>query len=92
MTVRADMVNGHGLCHGGLVATLADSAFAVACNSRGVATVAAGFDVTFLDPPTRAICSGPRPPSAASKDGPASTTSRSAATTPSSRSSGAPGE
>ena len=37
MTVRADMVNGHGLCHGGLIAALADSAFAVACNSRGVA-------------------------------------------------------
>ena len=50
MTVRADMVNGHGLCHGGLVATLADSAFALACNSRGVATVAAGFDVSFLRP------------------------------------------
>ena len=50
MTVRDDMVNGHGTCHGGLVATLADSAFALACNSRGAATVAAGFDVTFLRP------------------------------------------
>jgi acyl-CoA thioesterase len=50
MAVRDDMVNGHGLCHGGLVATLADSAFAVACNSRGVPTVAAGFDVSFLRP------------------------------------------
>jgi len=50
MTVRDDMVNGHGLCHGGLVAALADSAFALACNSRGVSTVAAGFDVTFLRP------------------------------------------
>jgi acyl-CoA thioesterase len=49
MLVRADMVNGWGLCHGGLVAALADSAFAVACNSRGVVTVAAGFDVTFLE-------------------------------------------
>lgn len=49
MTVRSDMVNGHGLCHGGLVATLADSAFAVACNSRGTPTVAAGFDITFLE-------------------------------------------
>jgi acyl-CoA thioesterase len=49
MPVRADMVNGWGLCHGGLVAALADSAFAVACNSRGVVTVAAGFDVTFLE-------------------------------------------
>ena len=50
MTVRDDMVNGHGMCHGGLVASLADSAFAAACNSRGVATVAAGFDVSFLRP------------------------------------------
>ena len=50
MTVRDDMVNGHRLAHGGLVATLADSAFAVACNSHGVVTVAAGFDVTFLRP------------------------------------------
>ena len=48
MLVRDDMVNGHGLCHGGLVASLADSAFAVACNSRGVSTVAAGFDITLL--------------------------------------------
>jgi acyl-CoA thioesterase len=50
MTVRADMVNGYQVCHGGLVATLADSAFALACNSRGVQTVAAGFDVAFLEP------------------------------------------
>ena len=50
MTVRADMVNGHGMCHGGLVAALADSAFALACNSRGARTVATGFDVTFLAP------------------------------------------
>ena len=50
MTVRPDMVNGYDVCHGGLVATLADSAFALACNSRGRKTVAAGFDVTFLEP------------------------------------------
>ena len=49
MTVREYMVNGWDLCHGGLIASLADSAFAVACNSRGVVTVAAGFDVTFLE-------------------------------------------
>jgi len=53
MLVRDDMVNGHGLCHGGLVASLADSAFAVACNSRGVSTVAAGFDITLLAPAYR---------------------------------------
>ena len=34
MTVRADMLNGHGICHGGLVTTLADTAFAYACNSH----------------------------------------------------------
>ncbi len=50
MTVRADMVNGWGMCHGGLVAALADSAFAVACNSHGSVTVAAGFEVSFLEP------------------------------------------
>jgi len=50
MVVRADMVNGHNLCHGGLVASLADSAFAFACNSRGVKTVAAGFEITLLAP------------------------------------------
>lgn len=48
MTVREDMVNGHGLCHGGLIATLADSAFAFACNSHGTVTVAAGFTVDFV--------------------------------------------
>ncbi len=50
MTVRADMVNGFGSAHGGLVAALADSAFAFACNSGGTVTVAAGFEVTFLEP------------------------------------------
>jgi acyl-CoA thioesterase len=50
MPVRDDMVNGHDLCHGGLVAALADSAFALACNSHGTPTVAAGFDITFLEP------------------------------------------
>ena len=49
MTVRDDMVNGWGIAHGGLVATLADSAFALACNSRGRMTVASGFDVSFLE-------------------------------------------
>ena len=49
MTVRDDMVNGWGICHGGLLATLADTAFAVACNSHGRVTVAAGFDVSFLE-------------------------------------------
>ena len=48
MVVRPDMVNGHDLCHGGVIASLADSAFALACNSYGPVTVAAGFSVDFL--------------------------------------------
>ena len=51
MTVRPDMVQGHGTCHGGLVATLADTAFAAACNSRGEGpSVAASADVTWVRP------------------------------------------
>ena len=49
MRVRDDMINGWELCHGGLIASLADTAFAIACNSRGKVTVASGFDVTFLE-------------------------------------------
>lgn len=48
MTVRADMVNGHGVCHGGLVFALADSAFAFACNSHNENTVAAAAAIDFL--------------------------------------------
>jgi phenylacetic acid degradation protein PaaD len=51
MTVRPDMVQGHGTCHGGLVATLADTAFAAACNSRGEGpSVAASADVSWVRP------------------------------------------
>lgn len=50
MTVREDMLNGHDICHGGLVTTLADSAFAFACNSYNEITVAAGFDVNLVAP------------------------------------------
>jgi acyl-CoA thioesterase len=50
MTVRADMLNGFGLCQGGLVTTLADMAFAYACNSFNELTVASGFDVDLLAP------------------------------------------
>lgn len=49
MAVRADMLNGHGICHGGYVFTLADTAFAFACNTYDDVTVAAGADVTFLE-------------------------------------------
>ncbi len=48
MTVRGDMVNGHGVCHGGFLFALADTAFAYACNSAGVAMVAAGASIEFL--------------------------------------------
>jgi acyl-CoA thioesterase len=50
MPVRADMANGQGICHGGIIATLADSAFAFACNTHDDVTVAAGFDVVFVSP------------------------------------------
>ena len=48
MAVREDMLNGHDICHGGFVTTLADSAFAFACNAYNEVTVAAGFDVNLL--------------------------------------------
>ena len=48
MTVREDMLNGHDLCHGGLIATLADSAFAYACNAYNEITVASGFDIHLM--------------------------------------------
>jgi acyl-CoA thioesterase len=50
MTVRDDMVNGHGLCHGGLIFTLADTAFAYACNSRNRSNVAAAAEIQFVVP------------------------------------------
>lgn len=50
MRIRPDMVNGHGICHGGIVFALADSAFAFACNSHGHNTVAAGAAIEFLAP------------------------------------------
>ncbi|MFT3955148.1 MAG: hydroxyphenylacetyl-CoA thioesterase PaaI [Piscinibacter sp.] len=50
MTVREDMLNGFGICQGGLIATLADMAFAYACNSYNELTVASGFDVDLLGP------------------------------------------
>jgi acyl-CoA thioesterase len=48
MTVRENMLNGHDLCHGGIVTTLADSAFAFACNAYNEVTVASGFDVNLI--------------------------------------------
>ena len=50
MTVLPNMVNGHNLCHGGLIFTLADSTFAFACNSHNQRAVAAGGSIEFLAP------------------------------------------
>ncbi|GAA2676412.1 MULTISPECIES: hydroxyphenylacetyl-CoA thioesterase PaaI [Nonomuraea] len=50
MTVTPAMINGHGLCHGGYVFLLADTAFACACNSHGPVTVAAGAEIIFVSP------------------------------------------
>jgi acyl-CoA thioesterase len=50
MVVRGDMVNGHGSCHGGVLFSLADSAFALACNTYNIVTVAAGATIDFLAP------------------------------------------
>jgi acyl-CoA thioesterase len=48
MTISSTMVNGHAIAHGGYIFTLADSAFSLACNSRGQLTVAAGADIIFV--------------------------------------------
>ena len=50
MTVSANMINGHDVCHGGYLFTLADTAFAYACNTHGEATVAAAASIEFLRP------------------------------------------
>ncbi len=50
MTVREDMVNGHNICHGGFIFTLADSAFAYACNYNNHVTVASGGSIEFVAP------------------------------------------
>ena len=50
MKVRDDMLNGHGICHGGFIFTLADSAFAFACNSYNQNTVAQQNQITYLTP------------------------------------------
>ncbi len=50
MTVRAEQLNGHAICHGGFIFTLADSTFAFACNSHNKVAVAAGCNIEFLRP------------------------------------------
>src|SRR3954468_4162790 len=49
MRLRADMLNGHGIGHGGMIFSLADTAFAYACNSRNLRSVAAQASIIFLD-------------------------------------------
>src|SRR3954454_12884484 len=49
MVMRADMLNGHGTAHGGMIFALADSAFAYACNGRNLRRVAAQASIVFLD-------------------------------------------
>ena len=51
MPVRPDMLNGHGTCHGGFIFSLADTAFAYACNSGNLASVAQHCSITFLASP-----------------------------------------
>ncbi|MBB4040309.1 acyl-CoA thioesterase [Microvirga flocculans] len=53
MTIRPEMTNGHGICHGGFIFTLADSTFAFACNTYNQRTVAQHCAVTFLKPGRR---------------------------------------
>jgi phenylacetic acid degradation protein PaaD len=53
MTIRVDMVNGHDICHGGVIFSLADTAFACACNSWGPVTVAAECSIVFIAPARR---------------------------------------
>lgn len=50
MAVRADMVNGHHICHGGMIFSLADTAFAYSCNSYNKNTVASACHIDFLAP------------------------------------------
>lgn len=50
MSVRSDMLNGHGTCHGGIIFSFADCAFAFACNSYGDPMVAAGASIEFIAP------------------------------------------
>jgi acyl-CoA thioesterase len=50
MVVRHDMLNGHQICHGGVIFTLCDSTFAFACNSYNINTVAAGCSIEFMQP------------------------------------------
>ncbi len=56
MTVSANMLNSQGVCHGGMLFALADSAFAYACNARNQATVASACNIDFLRPAQEGDC------------------------------------
>ncbi|MBD2800111.1 hydroxyphenylacetyl-CoA thioesterase PaaI [Xenorhabdus szentirmaii] len=56
MTITPDMLNGHQRCHGGILFSLADTAFAYACNGEGPATVAAGGSIDFIRPALAGDC------------------------------------
>lgn len=53
MAIRPDMLNGHGFCHGGIIFTLADTAFAHACNNQNKLTVGSGCTIDYLLPVRR---------------------------------------
>jgi acyl-CoA thioesterase len=50
MTVTENILNAHGMCHGGAIFSLADAGFYYACNASGVQSVAAGCDINYLRP------------------------------------------
>ena len=50
LEIKEQHINGHGICHGGIIFTLSDSAFAFACNSRNAASIAQHASVTFINP------------------------------------------
>lgn len=54
MPVRADMIQGHGTCHGGFIFSLADSAFAVACNTYNESTIGMACSIDYISPARRA--------------------------------------
>ena len=81
MTVRDDMLNGHEICHGGFITTLADSAFAFACNSRNRLTVAAGLRSTSWRRRIAATCLTADAVEVSLRAVPASTTSSSPTST-----------
>ena len=74
MQIREDMVNGHGIVHGGLVFALADTAFACACNSWGPVTVAAAAEIAFVASGVSARNCAPKRRCAPASGAPASTT------------------